>query len=114
MVPSKIVSELNFFYETVKSQTITPHDYSGDDADIVFEIITAETFVAGIACTLLNLKSIKLNEKLILGNELMKNGEWLLENGGKFSLWHLTEVMEYAKNVEALRIACLKILNEKS
>ena len=49
MVPPKVMTELRKSYDAVRRSTIDPHDYEGPLFDLVFDLITTETFLAGIA-----------------------------------------------------------------
>ena len=49
MVPPKVMTELRKSYDAVRRSTIDPHDYEGPLFDLVFDLITTETFLAGSA-----------------------------------------------------------------
>jgi hypothetical protein len=113
MVSSQMMHRLRDEFDTIESQSIDPQNYAGDDSDVVFDIITAETFVAGIASKILDSKTISSEEKQILNKEFVKGGNWLRADGSEYSLWHLPDVKEYVRSIEALRVICLQLVENK-
>ena len=109
MVSTEIAEKIAKHYELVKSQAIDIHQYSGDLAEVVFDLITAETFVAGVASKLIEHDSITHEEKTILCKGSVISDGWY--SSGSRAVEKITKdqiIFEYAKQVEELRLLCVK------
>ena len=98
----------------VIKHSININDYDEDneqDFDALVEIITAETYIAGIADTILSGGSVNPQYREILYRKFIIDDKWQLNDGSNYSLSHIPEVLEYSINIEKLRIECNKVLN---
>ncbi|MCU7863832.1 MAG: hypothetical protein KZQ92_07620 [Candidatus Thiodiazotropha sp. (ex Lucinoma borealis)] len=110
MVSSKLREQLKDAYKKTCNQTININDYAGTDFDILFDILTAETFIAGLADRLIEGETIDTLERSILERQLFSGKVWHLDNGEECVLSHDLEILTYAKQVENLRNICMRIL----
>jgi hypothetical protein len=77
----------------------------------VFEIITADTFIAGIASKILDGDPIEPEERVVINNPvLIEDRWWRCDNGQMFDVYEHTEVRQVAMNVERLRRKCNEVL----
>lgn len=110
MVSSQLRYEIESGYDSIESQTLDLREYHGNDFDVIFEIISAETFIAGIASKLLASEFTNNNDMAILRREFIRGGNWVRDDGSEYSLWHLPDVLEYARKMESLRVLCLRYI----
>ncbi len=111
MVSSKIIKEIKQCYETLAQQSLDPHNYTGPLFQVVFEIITADTFIAGIASKILNRDPIEPEERVVINNPvLIEDRWWRCDNGQMFDVYEYTEVRQVAMNIERLRGKCNEVV----
>ena len=112
MVSSKDVAEIRQCFEELKHHSVDPHSYSGFLFDVVFEIITADTYIAGIASKILDGDFIEVWERLLLGKSLLIDKHWWQRPTGEvFDLKGHAYINEYAIKVERLREKCYQALD---
>src|SRR5437762_10331312 len=111
MVSAKMTAEIKRCYEALADKSIDIHKYSGSLFDVVFEIITADTFVAGVANRIFNRDPITSKERAIISAQMLLEGRlWRLDNGQLFDLQSHLEIKELATSIEALRAKCSEAL----
>ena len=110
MVPSEIVPKLRQAYGALRDYVVDINDYEGTDEDVVFEIVTLDTFVAGIADKLLRNRSISEDERRILERRQLRGSYWVLKTGESVSLLHLPEVLEYVQVIVEVQNLCLELI----
>lgn len=87
MVSAKMTAEIERCYEALANKRIDIHKYSGSLFDVVFEIITADTFVAGVASKLLDRAPVTGEERAVISAQmLLEDRFWRLDNGQLFDL----------------------------
>jgi hypothetical protein len=98
-------------FEELKHHSVDPHNYKGLLFDVVFEIITADTYIAGIASKILDGEVIEAEERFLLGRSLLADKHrWQRPTGEVFDLQDHAEIGEYAIKVESLREKCHQAL----
>lgn len=111
MVSSKVIDQLEHWYEVVRHQSIDPHKYSGESFEVVCEIITADTFIAGIASKLLDGSAINPIERQIVDASLVIDQHWWKRASGRnFNLHSLAEIHQVVQSLEKLRCLCKEAL----
>ena len=89
--------------------TLTPpdiHDYEGDVSDAVFDIMTIDSHVAGLATKLIGGGELTSFERDSLSKSILVNGsEFVSVTSPRepISLTHFQSVLEYARGLEELR-----------
>jgi hypothetical protein len=112
MVSPKITAEIKQSYENLAKQSLDPHNYTDFLFQVVFEIITADTFIAGIASKILDCEPVTLEERAIIRSQLMVERRWWrCDNGQLFDVQEYPEIYQAALNIERLREQCEKALN---
>src|SRR5262245_56389938 len=107
MVSSKLTAELKRAFDRLQNASLDIHQYPSPLFDIVFEIISADTFVAGIASRLIDGDTVGPDERAIVEEPLLVERRWWkLENGQLFDLQPYPELSEAALAVESLRLKC--------
>lgn len=107
MVSSKMMREVRLCYEALLAQSLEPHGYTGAVFDIVFQIITAETFVAGVASKILDREVVTSEEAAVVRSPLLfGTSMWLCDDGRMFDLQSFPEIQKIAKSIESLRSKC--------
>jgi hypothetical protein len=111
MVSSKALEELRMCYGAVQQQSINISEYSGTLFDILFDIITAETYIAGIASKILDGEDVEPVERKLASKPFLIDGHlWQLDNGQIYDVQNPVEVCQYAVHIERLREKCHEIL----
>lgn len=106
------MAELMKWYAAVKQQTIDPHDYSGTLFNLVFDVVTAETFLAGIASKVIDGDYVEPQERAIVGRPVLTEGRWWHSDSGQaFDVQKHDEIRQVASRIEALRVSCDNALN---
>ena len=107
MVSPKLAAEIKRGFEALQNQKLEIHDYGPPLLDVVFEIYTADTFVAGIASKLIDGDPVPQEERVVVASPLMIDGRWWRrDNGEQFDLEPHPEVRDAALEIEDLRIKC--------
>jgi hypothetical protein len=111
MVSPKDVAEIKQCFEELRHHSVDPYNYSGLLFDVVFEIITADTYIAGIANKILDKEFIEVEERFFLGKPLLVDKRWWQRPMGEaFDMQDHADISEYAIKVERLREKCYRAL----
>lgn len=113
MVPPRLLKSLRHSFSAMKSGRIDIHSYTGQVYDAVFDIITVETGIAGIADRLLDSESIEQHVLQSIADDRLVANQWRSLDGRLCSLESVPEVLEYARRVEETRKLCLKIISKQ-
>ena len=97
-------------FDGLQASDINPNRYQGEIQQVVFELFDAETFVAGIASTLLDGERPERAAILILETTFLLGTHWMRRDGSEFDLRALPEILERARRVEELKEACAATL----
>lgn len=112
MVSPKLMTEIRELYEALAEQSLHSHEYSGRLDDVVFEILTADSFVAGIASKLLEGDTVTTDERVFVGKPMLLDDRyWQCEDGQVFDIQPYTSVKMVAYAVERLRRKCDEVLS---
>lgn len=115
MVPSQVIEEIKQCYEALARQSIDPHAYMDSMFQVVFEIITADTFIAGIASKILDGDPIDPEELVVVSSPLLIEGRWWKCNDGQmYDVQGHAEVRQVAMSIEKLRKKCYEVLKPSS
>ena len=111
MVPAEVIEELRQLYESSADRAIDLHRYSGPLFDVVFEIITADTFVAGVASKLLDRQAVTPEEADVVNSPLLLDSRmWLRDDRRLFDIKPYPEIHRVAMYLERLRAKCHEAL----
>jgi hypothetical protein len=107
MVSPTIMTEIKNLFEVLAEHSIDIHEYTGRMFDIVFEIVTADTFVAGIASKLINGHAVTPEERVFVASPMLIEGRWWrCEDGQSVDIGPYPKVRVVADAVEKLRRKC--------
>ncbi len=107
MVSAKVTAEIRHCYEALKEQRLDIHRYSGPLFDVVFEVVTADTFVAGVASKLIDRETVAPEERSVVTTPLlMEDRWWRCDDGQMFDLEPYPEIRRVATSIEGLRAKC--------
>ncbi|MBX7151970.1 hypothetical protein K1X84_10045 [bacterium] len=81
--------------------------------EVVFDIITADTFISGVATKILDSSRISIAEKTILDRPLLDNFYWLSPDGRKVDISKFPQIIEYVAQIEKVRICGKKIVQSE-
>jgi len=110
MVPAKVVEELKQLYES-EERAIDLHQYSGPLFDVVFEIITADAFVSGVASKIVDREAVTLEEASVVNSPLLLDTRmWLCDDGRIFDIQPYPKIHRVAMHIESLRAKCHEAL----
>lgn len=111
MVPATMMSELRSSFEDLRRRKIDLVGYAGLGHAAAFDLITTDSFVAGIATKILDGSSVESNERAAVEKPFLVEGNtWRLVSGEVFDLRDDTELRELAISIERVRECCYKIL----
>jgi hypothetical protein len=114
MVPAKVLRELRGLYAS-EGRAIDLHKYSEPLFSVVFEMMTTDSFIAGIASKILDGELVGPEERAIASSPFLLEARWWKgENGQMFDVNEYPEVRAVALNIERLREKCNEILNFSS
>jgi hypothetical protein len=103
MVRTKVLKDLKLMFDS-KDRVIDLHRYTGELFDVVFDIVSADTFVAGIASKLLAHEAILSEEQAFITNPFFdRHGNWKSSDGKTINLRSAHEVYTVALALEKLR-----------
>ena len=103
--------EIKDLYEELAELSLDIHKYSGPLFDVIFEIITVDSYVAGIASKLLDINTITPEERAFVATRKLMEGMWRRDDGQLFDIRPYPEVKVVADTVERLRSKCDQALN---
>jgi hypothetical protein len=106
MVRSDQLSRLRQLFDDVKRKRLNIHSYSGKLFDVIFDILTAESAVAGIATRLIEGQAVPTKHTANLQKPFMIGDDWLLDGGERIDLAGSPDIHIYAVTLERLREAC--------
>ena len=105
------VGEIRQCFEELKHHSVDPHNYSGLLFDVVCEIITADTYIAGIASRIVDGEVIEVGERFFLSESLLIDKYlWRRPTGAVFDLRDHAGIREFAIKIERLREKCHQAL----
>lgn len=104
------MNKLRQIFDELRSQSVDPSAYSGRLADAAFEIVSADTFIAGIASALLDGRRPSEQEEAILHRDYLIGSSWMTDDGDRIELGAAIELCDYARLVERLKVECLRCL----
>jgi hypothetical protein len=107
-----MIEELRASLDVMRRTSVTPADYDGALYDVVFDILTADSYVAGIATKILDGESIPHNERVVVRSPLVVRSSWLYE-GRPFDLSAHPTILAVARAVEHTRDLCCRIIDTK-
>lgn len=81
-------------------------------AEVAFEVTSAETFVAGIAVTLVGGKRPDPRHGIVLMREYLVGSFWRLDDGRRIDLRPCPEVHGHARLVDELTRECRRLLGD--
>lgn len=105
--------EVQRVFEQLRETRVNPNRYTGHVQNVVFELIDADTFIAGIASCLLDRERVDASHVAILRSPLLEETSWLGRDGSRTNLSPHPELLTYAQRVEAVRRECGKLLLPK-
>lgn len=111
MVSSQVieVGTLRQLLTHLEHSSIDVNVYAGRVADAAFELQTFDTFIAGVAMTLVSGSNVTPEHKKILERALpLRDSKWVLDSGEEVDLGPFPELLAHARLVEAVRLAGLK------
>jgi hypothetical protein len=107
MVSPKDALKLN--YKKLRDTSVSIIDYQDSAVhDVVFEMVTADTYIAGVADRLLHGPKIREEHRRIISQDQLHGNAWILQDGTRFDLTPYPELLEYARIIENVRQACLR------
>lgn len=103
MVPPKNLERLKKQYEILASkQAPDMFNYDEDIQNVLFEVFTLESALAGLASRRLKMQKIE-NFDSILGHKIVNRAEYVNENGESIDLSAHPELLGYLAELEKLR-----------
>jgi len=101
------MDEIKELYDALAKQSLDIHQYSGRLAEVVFDIFTVDSFVAGIASKLLDRRAISAEERAFVARPMFLDDRWWrCEDGQLFDIRSDASVKIVAETVERLRRKC--------
>ena len=111
MRSTEMIDELRASLDVMRRTSVRAADFEGALFDVVFDILTADTFVAGIATKILDGESIPQNERVVVDRSpLVVKNSWIYE-GRPFDLSAHPTILAVARAVENTRALCCQIID---
>jgi hypothetical protein len=110
MVPA--VNALRASFDQLSKASIKARDYGGDLSDVVFDMLSAESFVAGVADRLLSGQQMLFEHRSVITDDLLRGNAWISQSRAPFDLTPYPEVLEYARTIDETRKACLRVSSQ--
>jgi hypothetical protein len=101
------IKKLQQLSDALRHKTTNVNRYSGLLAEVAFELVTADTFIAGIASSLLEESAVAQAELALLERRFLIGTDWMLPNGSTVDLRNEPELLGHAQVLEALKVECL-------
>lgn len=102
----KDTREVRQLFDKLCDTRVNPGRFTRNLQSVAFELIDADTFIAGIASCLLDSEAVNASHASILRSPFLEGTFWLSRDGCRTDLHPYPELLEYAQRVEALRRAC--------
>ena len=100
-------STLKMAFDKLRNTKISVLNYQGELKNVVFDMATAESFIAGIADQVLGGQPIAAEHRSGLAQEVFNGTAWLSTDGERFDLTASPELLEYAQAIDDARKACV-------
>lgn len=111
MVSSKVKRNLEIAFEDLANTPINLDSYSGKLLSVAFDVVTSDTFIAGIADKILSGDVVDSNDRIILAKPLIVDRVYWVDNTGQITDIKNDEMLfELARKIENVRKICLKII----
>jgi hypothetical protein len=101
------IKKLEQLYDALRRKTTNVNRYAGALTDVAFELVTADTFVAGIASSLLEKRAVAPGEFAVLRSQFLVGTDWKLQDGSTVDLRNEPDLLEHAQVLEALKEECI-------
>lgn len=113
MVPSKdLINELKKSYSDFEKNYLDINNYSSPIYDVIFDLITTESAVMGIANTLIEGDTPSIAHIAILQQPIpIVGNNWTTNDGKLINLTEYPEVVVYAHGLDLVRNIALKVTN---
>jgi hypothetical protein len=114
MVSSEL-KELDQIFSDLKNCYVNISKYKENPIfDALFDIVTTDTYVAGIATTLLNGKSVDRSNFIVVTTKYLRDKKyWIMGDGREIDISEYEEILKYAETIEETRKECYSILKSK-
>lgn len=115
MVSSKL-KKLDQKFNKLKSTRVDMNKYKEDHIiDALFEIYTADTYVAGIATTLLDRGKVDKSNYIVVTTRYLRDKKyWIMVDGREIDISEYEEILKYAEIIEEIRKECCSLILMKS
>ncbi len=108
MVSPEMSAMLRESYSKLQTYSLDVNAYDDWQQDVVFDMTTIDTYLAGLASRLLSGQAITREEKTMLLYPFLVdevwNGHWVRQT----DLSGIPEILRYAQVIEQTRASCLK------
>jgi hypothetical protein len=94
-------------FDKLRNTKISVLNYQGELKNVVFDMATAESFIAGIADQVLGGQPIAAEHRSGIAQEVFNGTAWLSTDGERFDLTASPELLEYAQAIDDARKACV-------
>src|SRR4051794_27142189 len=102
------INRLRELFDQMSSCRVRMQDYTGPISDVVFDMLTADAFLAGIATTLIDRAPLQSAHRLTLDAPLLEGSMWVLADGRKIDLMAHPALLQYARVLDDMRVECQK------
>jgi hypothetical protein len=105
-----LISEVKEGYCHLSNTSIDPDRYENGVADVVCDILTVDSFVAGIAASIIEAAHVDHSDAVHLAREFLNENVWTTLAGSSFDLSEFPEILQHARLVVRLQNSCLGLL----
>jgi hypothetical protein len=101
------MSQLERLFYKLRTTEIRVTDYDGAMADVAFEIQTTDSFLVGIADTILTTHLPNRDIVPYLSQGTLSGSVWRMPNGALVDLATAPDLLEHARLLDQVRLACI-------
>lgn len=84
-----VCGEVQRVFEQLRDTRVNPDRYTGHSQNVVLELIDADTFIVGIASSLLDREHVDASHVAILRSPLLEETSWLGRDGSRQTCVHI-------------------------
>jgi hypothetical protein len=101
------MSHLERLFDKLRTTTTQLKDYDGAMAGVALEILTADSFLTGIADTILTAHVPNRAIVPYLSQGTLSGSHWQMHNGAVVDLANQPDLLAHARLLDQVRLACI-------
>ena len=108
------MKKLKVLFDEILGNTLDFNNFPETFHDVIFDITSTESALAGIADQLLSKSTPTVDQLVVLNVTLMRGNLWLLVDGSSFDLTSNEVLYNYGLLLNSLQNECKAVMNSRS